>query len=398
MVVVNQARLKNHILKLATFRDVRDEGVTRYAFTPEYEEASKYVEELMKDAGLAVHRDALGNLIGKKRGSGEMKVKIITGSHIDTVRQGGMFDGTLGVLGAIEAVKTLEESGIMLDKDVEVCAFVDEEVSALGSRAYAGVELPDRFLRRLEEKGYTLEEFESCRQELKEDDCFLELHIEQGRVLEEHGMQIGEVDSILASVNYEGTAYGRADHAGATPMTLRKDAFMQLADFAERFRELVLAEEGTVGTIGNVVVTPGIRNVIPGRVSFVMEIRTPDESAIPRIEKVLRKEFGKEQVCFERTAYYKSAIMADEMSLVIQEVSEMLGLRHERIHSGAGHDTQSFADKVKAGMIFVPSVDGISHSAAEMTSWEDCSNGANVLANTIIKLGQKRYKGNGGKE
>lgn len=211
-------------------------------------------------------------------------------------------------------------------------------------------------------------------------------------------MQIGEVDSILASVNYEGTAYGRADHAGATPMTLRKDAFMQLADFAERFRELVLAEEGTVGTIGNVVVTPGIRNVIPGRVSFVMEIRTPDESAIPRIEKVLRKEFGKEQVCFERTAYYKSAIMADEMSLVIQEVSEMLGLRHERIHSGAGHDTQSFADKVKAGMIFVPSVDGISHSAAEMTSWEDCSNGANVLANTIIKLGQKRYKGNGGKE
>lgn len=398
MVVVNQARLKNHILQLASFRDVRDEGITRYAFTPEYEAASKYVGELMKDAGLNVRRDALGNVIGEKKGSGEMKGKIITGSHIDTVRQGGMFDGTLGVLGAIEAVKTLGESGVTLDKDIEVCAFVDEEVSALGSRAYTGTELPERFLKRLEEKGYTLESFESCRQELQEEDCFLELHIEQGRVLEEHGMQIGEVNSILASVNYEGTAYGRADHAGATPMAIRKDAFMQIADFAERFRELVLAEEGTVGTIGNVVVTPGIRNVIPGRVSFVMEIRTPDESAIPRIEKVLRKEFGKEQICFERTAYYKSAIMAEEMRQAIREVSEKLGLRHEKIYSGAGHDTQSFADKVKSGMIFVPSVDGISHSPAEMTSWEDCSNGANVLANTMIRIGKKKYTGDGGKQ
>ena len=388
MVVVNQARLKNHILELASFRDSRDEGVTRYAFTPEYEEAAAYVAGLMEDAGMSVHRDAIGNLIGQKKGTGKKKGRIITGSHIDTVRQGGKFDGTLGVLGAVEAVKTFEELGIMLDKDIEVCAFIDEEVSALGSRAYTGTELPDRFAARLEERGYTRKDFESCRQELQEEDCFLELHIEQGRVLEEHGMQIGEVDGILASVNYEGTAFGRADHAGATPMELRKDAFMLLADFAERFRELVQQEKGSVGTIGNVIITPGVRNVIPGRAAFVMEIRTPDESAIARIEKKLRKEFGKDQVEFERTAYYQAAVMSDDVQRIIREVSEDLGLHHEKIHSGAGHDTQSFADKVRSGMIFVPSIDGISHSPAEQTAWEDCSNGVNVLANTMIRIGK----------
>lgn len=388
MVIVNQARLKNHLLELATFRDVRDQGITRYAFTPIYEEAAGYVIELMQDAGLKVHRDAIGNIIGAKAGTGNSEYRIITGSHIDTVRQGGMFDGALGVLGAIECMKSIQEAGIELSCDVEVCAFIDEEVSALGSRAYAGCDLPKRFLRRLEENGMTREQYDDCRQEIDKRDIFLELHIEQGRVMEEERRMIGEVQSILASVNYEGRAYGRADHAGATPMNIRKDAFMQLADFSLRFQELVKQEAGSVGTIGNVILTPGIRNVIPGQADFVMEIRTPDESAITRIEEKLREQYLEEQISFERTAYYKSAIMNEDIKSVIHEVSTSLGLSNMPIHSGAGHDTQSFTDKMRAGMIFVPSIEGLSHCATEKTEWEDCSNGANVLANVIVKLGR----------
>lgn len=384
MIFSNSDRLKNSLEQLAKYGANDDEGITRVAFTDTYKAGRDYVKQLMIDAGLEVVIDPIGNLIGTLKGNGRKSGKIITGSHIDTVRRGGMFDGTLGVLGGVEAALCIRENNIVLDKDLVVVAFIDEEVSAIGSRAYTGIDLPKAFLTRLEDNHLGLEEFESSRVNCTKDDMFIELHIEQGRVLEEHNIQIGEVVSILSSVNYEGKVTGRADHAGATPMDIRVDAFMRLAEYALRFRELVKKEEGSVGTIGKVELVPGQRNVIPGSANFVMEMRTPDEEAIIRVEEALSKEFP--DVELDRTAFYSAAKMDKRIVETINAVSDELNLTHEPIHSGAGHDSQSFEKVMPTGMIFVPSVDGISHNPKEFSKWEDCANGVSVLANVLIRL------------
>ncbi len=387
---VNGERLMKHLEELSRKGGGEGPGITRAAFTKGYCEAADYIAGLMEQAGLKVRIDGIGNVIGVR--AGKSGKRLITGSHIDTVAQGGMFDGALGVVGAIEALQSIGEQEIEMEHTVHVCAFIDEEVSALGSRAYAGIDLPPAFEERLEQNGLNKKVFMECGMDLKPDEHFLELHIEQGGILEAGGIDIGVVRRILSSANYMCRAKGAADHAGNTPMDMRDDAFMKTAGFALRMRELVLEHKDMVGTIGYVKANPGYRNVVPGEVEFSMELRAPAEADIEEVEKVLQKEFEPEGVLMKRTAFYEAAVMDDEIKNAIARICGELGLKHLAVNSGAGHDSQSFAGKLKTGMIFVPSRNGISHSPLEFTSAADCANGAAVLANVLLELDRTPVK------
>jgi beta-ureidopropionase / N-carbamoyl-L-amino-acid hydrolase len=406
-IKVNKDRLNSTLKTLSTFGKNEAGGSDRVAFSKYDIEARKYVKELMTKAGLEVSTDFAGNLIGKKAGSNPNLKPIAFGSHIDEVPNGGDYDGPVGSMSAIEVVQTLAENNVMTQHPLEVIIFTNEEGGVVGSRALAG-QLTKEALQVKSSSGLT--QYEGIKAvggnpdriaELKRNSgdvaAFLELHIEQGGNLDREGIDIGVVEGIVAIEWYEFTFKGFANHAGTTPMNMRKDPMLPAAKLILAVNEIVNSFEGAqVATVGKVDVFPGAGNVIPGEVKVNVEIRDLSSEKIhmvyQKIEeraKKLAAESNTELSINHIEVASKPALANPEIQKIIENSAKSLGLSSTYLPSGAGHDAQEMARFSPIGMIFIPSKGGISHSPQEFSTPEDIANGANVLLQSILSINKQ---------
>ena len=335
-----------------------------------------------------------------------MTKTLLLGSHLDSVPNGGRFDGALGVMAAFEVLRTIQDAGLRLRVNLEAIDFTDEEgtlVGLLGSAVVAGrlqrehLQNPrggrEALVEGMKRAGLSEESMLSAARPNDSLAGYLELHIEQGKRLEDTGNDIGIVSAIVGIWSYRLSFFGHADHAGTTTMEDRRDASLGASAFTLAAREIVINDfPNCVVNVGKMDVTPGAFNIVPARVDLSLEFRSPDEDEFERLNSALlecaRQEaerFGLE-LRFEFLGKHSPTLMSEKVQQVFAQACDELGLRHVSLTSGAGHDGQSFDGICPVGMIFVPSKDGASHSPREFTRWEDCVNGANVLLQTVLKL------------
>ena len=407
MVRINIERLTGTLAALGRLGETR-EGMQRLAFTPADIEGREYVKGLMRKAGLEVRVDAAGNIIGRREGTVAGLAAVGIGSHTDTVPNGGKYDGALGVMGAIECVQTLKDRSVATRHPIEVLDFTNEEGTRFrrwlyGSRAMAGVLEDDDLTavdnegidigRRLKDVGGDVSRIMEAGRPRGDFSAYLELHIEQGPVLHQTQLPIGDVTAITGRIGMEVSIKGASNHAGTTPMSNRRDALLAASHLVQAVNSIATVEEiCRVGTVGMVRVSPNAENVIPGQVDLSVEFR---DEKLDRINDAGNRFRG---MCKEMALHRDVDIEVQEIGLarpipmspkvreIIREVSAGLGLKTAPVPSGAGHDAQSMAEITQVGMIFVPSVDGISHSPREYTSPEACADGANVLLNSLLAI------------
>ena len=403
---VDQDRLEKSIFELAEFRGNTSENNSRVAFSDADLQARDYVIGLMNDVGLEVSIDFAGNIIGRRKGKDPKKKPIAFGSHIDMVPDGGNYDGCVGSMAGIEIMTLLNEKGILTEHPLELILFSNEEGGVMGSRAIAG-ELGPEALKVKNSTGYSMEEgikrlggdpdkLADVVRKKGDLAAFLELHIEQGGILDQEKVQIGVVEGIVGINWWDIEVEGFANHAGTTPMDMRKDALLAAAEFVIAVNEITKAYEGKqVGTVGMISAEPGAPNVIPGKVNMSLEIRDLSSDKILAVFNDMRQRADSIGVkngvkfSFSSTdATSKPALTDPRMRATIDKVARSLGFSTKHMQSGAGHDAQDMALVAPTGMIFVPSKNGISHSPDEFTSAKDMANGANVLLQTIMSLDQ----------
>ena len=401
---VDGDRLQEHITGLAKFGANPEGGVSRVAFSDADIAGRAYVTQLMRDAGLAVRVDAGGNIIGRREGSDPKLPAILLGSHTDSVPSGGNYDGDVGVLGAIEVAQRLQESGVRLRHPLEVVNFTDEEGGLVGSLAMTGRMKPGT-LDVVSHSGMTIrdglravggdpERLSAAKRSPDELLAYVELHIEQGGILEANDTDIGVVEGIVGIRWWDVTVTGLANHAGTTPMDQRRDALVTAAQLVLAVNEIAKSLPGRqVATVGRIRAEPGAPNVIPGKVVMSLEIRDLDAAKMQQVFDAIRvqaKEIATAQstpIEFEELEVGLEPAPTDErMRKIIADAAASLGLSTRLMPSGAGHDAQDMAHIVPTGMIFVPSVGGISHSPKEYTAPKDVANGADVLLQTVIAL------------
>jgi hydantoinase/carbamoylase family amidase len=379
-------------------------GVTRTAWTPALFAAYDWVGARMRALGLEVVVDPAGNLLGHWNvGHGRA---VLLGSHLDTVPNGGRLDGALGVVGAVHAVEQLQRQDFTPSRPVWIAAFMDEEgsrfgASYLGSRAFSGEDLTcyasltdvagvtlDEALRAL---GYDLGRAKNAAR-IDDIHAYLELHIEQGPVLETEHREIGVVTSIVGQRDYRLRLHGQANHAGTTPMSLRRDAFVGASRAALDLREYARTESGVTVNIGRLTVLPGASNIVPGFVELTIDARGATDAAIAALEahvddvvaRVAREEGLEAQL--EQTSAADPVELDAELVNLVERIALREGVSTLRLPSGAGHDAMVIGRYVPAAMIFVPSVNGISHSPAEHTDRADLERGVRVLAAVVAEL------------
>lgn len=407
MLKINADRLKQDIENLSQIGRGDNQGIYRPAFSDADMEARAWLKSRIEDAGLVVHEDGAANIIAQLNPKADMP-SVMTGSHIDSVPGGGHLDGALGVLAGLECLRALKESDEQLKYPVECIAFSDEEGrfgGLFGSSAMCGLLTPEAIHQAKDLSGVTIVEA-MAKQGLdamhaldavrpKESmHGFVELHIEQGPVLEQKQLHIGVVEVINGLVKWNVRLHGAAAHAGAAPMDMRQDAFQGLAEFAMTLPQ-ILEEVGgdhSVATIGRVSLSPGAANVVPRLAEFSLDVRDSDptvlKSLIDTIYRFLSEIARKRQLQFEFDVLSEVSPVNNDTQIcrMIDSLSSQLGINHTRMVSGAAHDTQIMASKTRTGMIFVPSKGGKSHTPAEWTDWQDIYNGANILLNTLFEL------------
>jgi len=382
-------------------------GTTRLAFSEADRKARDLVISMMRDAGLEPAIDPAANILGRRDGRKKGVARISCGSHIDTVPNGGRFDGILGVLAGIECAHTLHDAGITTDHPIEVIVFANEEgqsyVSLSGSKAMAGV-LPAAELSRTDVNGRTFADaIRECGgnpdlvQDAKRDPAdmlaYLELHVEQGGRLEHAAIPIGVVEGIVGIVYHDVRVIGSANHAGTTPMELRRDALVAASKFVTAVDDTIrTGNHCAVGTVGRLEVQPNARNVIPGEVRLTLGLRGLKLAKVwSAVEELKQRaaEIGRlhgVEFVFKVSDITEPALSDRNVMSAVQNAAHDLGLSSRVMPSGAGHDAQMMARICPMGMIFVPSAGGISHAQEEFTSIDDCANGANVLLRTILSL------------
>ena len=400
---VNGERIMKHINGLAEFGKNPQGGASRVAYSDADKQGREYVLGLMRDAKLDVSIDAAGNLIGRRAGSASGLRPLLIGSHIDTVPEGGNYDGVVGSMGAIEVAQTLAENNVTTRHPLEVVIFQNEEGGLIGSRAMDG-ELTERELDLVSRSGKTIREgirfiggdpakLADVRRKKGDIAAYLELHIEQGATLDTEKIKIGVVEGIVGINWWDVTIEGFANHAGTTAMNNRQDALLAAAKFIEAVNRVVTSMPGRqVGTVGRINALPGAPNVIPGKVVLSLELRDLDAAKINMLYEKIRAE-AQQIANASRTKFDFKEINVNipaptdvRIRGLISEAARELGLSTKMLPSGAGHDAQDMARLGPVGMIFVPSVGGISHSPREFSHPEDIANGANVLLHTLLKL------------
>lgn len=403
---VNEKRIEQRILKLGEFGKNPEGGVSRVAFSKADIQGREYIMTLMREAGLTVTIDAAGNIIGRKKGMDNNLPPILFGSHIDSVPKGGNYDGDVGVIGSIECAQVIHENNVQTKHPLEVIVFSDEEGGLVGSRALIG-KLSAEALEVVSHSGKTIkrgirdiggnpDQLAEVIRKKGDFKAFIELHIEQGSYLDDDKIQIGVVEGIVGINWWDVTFEGFANHAGTTPMNKRKDAMLAAAYFTIAVNKIITGEPGRqVGTVGKVRVEPGAPNVIPGKVVTSLEIRDLSAEKIHSLYNKIREETQEiakktnTKISFQSVDVTAIPAPTDlRMRKIIAESAKDLGLSFQLMPSGAGHDAQDMARITPTGMIFVPSVGGISHSPREFTRPEDMANGANVLLQTILKIDQ----------
>ncbi|GAB6139035.1 allantoate amidohydrolase [Halanaerobaculum tunisiense] len=400
---INRQRLKRNLIELGTIGYQGElsaglpyggQGINRPAFTAEYEKANQYVKELMEEVGLETYRDSVGNLFGRSRGQVAEK-SIIIGSHIDTVPSGGMFDGVLGVLSALECIQRLVETDYYNQHTLEVAVFIGEEGNQVGgtfgSRCFSGnFELNEKNINSLSQVGIKPQEVKEAIRNPATIKNYIELHVEQGAMLDNKELSIGVVKGIIGIARYKVVVKGRANHAGTTPMDLRDDALVKASHLITKVNEIInQMGDNLVGTVGDIDVEPGAVNVIPGRVEFPIELRHTDKDIIKEVINKLQNEARDLNITIKRTVYKEGVHLDQAVQNVIQQVCNRLNYEYDLMFSGAGHDVNPLSSVAPSGMIFVPSQDGISHSSEEWTAWQDVEKGANTLLHTIKELDKK---------
>lgn len=405
---IDPSRLEQYIEKLGTIGLQAGGGIIRPVYSPAWVLARKQLAEWMSAAGLEVRDDAVGNLFGRLRGTIDDMRTILSGSHIDTVKLGGRFDGALGVLSALIALQTLREQAGKPQRSLEVVALCEEEGSRFqahywGTRGMLGL-IRDGDLQALrDDDGLSIAEAmqaaglspERYREAMRQDlDVFLELHIEQGRILYDEQINIGIVESITGLHRQLITVLGRADHAGTTPMNLRRDAFQGAALMAIEITRVV-EQKGwpAVVTMGKWEVKPGAVNIVPAEARFSIDLRHPEEATKQELVEAIRttcETIAKQRglsVSIETTGNSPPARMDSRLQQVLVQSAQACGATWKFMPSGAGHDSELMARRVPTAMLFVPSVEGRSHSPAEYTTLEDAVRGATVLAAALYQLG-----------
>ncbi len=406
---VSKERLLKNLKKLSEFGINKNNGNDRVAYSDYDIQAREYIKEYIKNLGLKVEVDYAANIIARKEGSNKKLKPIIFGSHIDAVPNGGHYDGPLGVIGGIEALETILDNKIITSHPLELIIFTNEEGGVFGSRALAG-KLNTDALEVKTTSGFTNGEgvdrlggnqkriFEVTKSS-NDYHAFVELHIEQGNILNKNHIDIGVVTGIVGLKWWDVTITGFANHAGTTPMDERKDPMIAAADFILLVKNIINEIPGNqVGTVGKIEAYPGAPNVIPGEVRLSLEIRDLDESKIDFLFREIEKKAKIIASNNETTISFSSidinaspALMNKQIQSLIIDAANELNYSFKKMPSGAGHDAQDMAILVPSGMIFIPSIDGISHSPKEFSSDEDVYKGANILLNTILKLDKKKF-------
>jgi allantoate deiminase len=408
---INGERLKQHLEELSKIGKIGETGVCRLAHSKEDRQAVEVVKGWMKEAGLTTKIDGFGNLIGRIEGSQPDKPILILGSHIDSQPYGGRFDGTAGALGAIEVVHSMKENGVTPERTIEVICFSDEEgcrfnKGIFGVRGLAGM-LEEGELERQDKQGVTrreaLKEFgvepdlsQSPVYQKGDVAAFLELHIEQGPVLEQKQKPVGIVSGISGPIWLTVTLEGFAGHAGSVPMAMRQDALLGASDIIRKFDDLVKEEgtETTVGTVGSIQVFPNSRNIIAEKVEFTVDLRDIDLEARTRLEEKLYK------IIEDSAAEYKLKVeikedtrsepryCADWIKDIMKEEDGKLGLDSPTLMSGPFHDALIMSYISDYGMIFVRCEKGISHNPLEFAEMEDIEKGVLLLYKTAVQISQ----------
>lgn len=401
---IDIARLLGRLDRLAQIGAIAGGGNARLALSDEDKAGRELVIGWMRELGLAVGIDAIGNVFGLRKGrSGGAPV--MTGSHIDTVRTGGRYDGNYGVLAGLEVVQVLNEAGIETERPISVAFFTNEEGARfhpdmMGSLVYVGGLPLDEALAARGIDGRTVGEeltrighagaLPVGRPDVHR---FVELHIEQGPVLDREGVTIGAVDSLQGISWTEFTIRGTSNHAGTTPMRLRHDAGFVAGALIAFVRALALEFGGNqVGTVGAVKLTPDLINVVPNTAVVTVDLRNTDEALLREAERRLHAFVGETaaaegcQVEWRRLARFEPVVFDPGMVELIERTARELGHSVRRMTSGAGHDAQMIQRVAPTAMIFVPSVDGISHNVREFTKPEDLEAGANILLRVMREL------------
>lgn len=402
--MINGDRLLQQLATLAKIGATPEGGINRFSFTAEEVAANDYVKQLMEAAGMTVTIDAIGNIIGEINSHIDAPA-IVLGSHIDTVPNGGHYDGALGVLSAIEVIQTLQEQHISLQRPVKIIAFKDEEgtrfqFGMIGSRAAAGT-LQFEDLKRTDQQGISITEAMQqvgldaanlAQAKLSNVQCYLELHIEQGKVLEQANAGVGVVTGIAGPLWQQITLKGLAEHAGATPMLIRRDALVGASLLIAKIEELARQYPAAVATVGKLSMSPNGVNVIPGEVTFTVDIRDIDVEIRNALEQEIHH--AAQMIAEQRhltltidTLQRVAPVKCDgEMQQLIAQAIASSGQQVIYLPSGAGHDAMQFNGQFPVAMIFVRSKDGISHNPKEFSSAEDIIAGANILKQTLLQL------------
>ncbi|WP_449354208.1 Zn-dependent hydrolase [Virgibacillus natechei] len=406
-VLVNGKRLRNTLEEFAKFGRTENNGVTRLALTEEDRDARDYFRSCCEDLGMYVKLDDLGNMYATLAGIENNQPPVVVGSHLDSVEKGGRFDGVLGVVAGLEVVRTLVENDIKPQVPVVVANFTNEEGARFEPSLMSSGVLSGKFdkadiIKQSDTKGVKFEEAVDAigyvgeqENRLKEAKSFLEIHIEQGPILDRELLSIGVVECVVGMVCYEIEIQGESNHAGTTPMNMRKDALFAANNIIAESREkLNKLDDALVYTIGRMEVRPNIHTVIPNKVTFSVEARHQDAETIKQVEGIienLTKSTNKEGCVVKATKLWdRDTVWFDKGAVdVLEESTTSLDYPYKKMVSGAGHDAQFIANYIPTGMVFVPSINGKSHCEEEWTNWEDCEKGVNVILEAVLKMAVK---------
>lgn len=405
---VNGDRMMEHLNAMGAIGKDPAGGFSRVAYTEADRLGRDYVVGLMRAAGLTVTIDAAGNISGRRAGSDPGLPVLVMGSHIDSVPQGGNYDGVVGSLGAIEVAQALSDGHIALRHTLEVLIFQNEEGGLQGSRAISG-ELREENLNETTRSGKTLRDgiafiggdpsrLATARRKSGDMFAYLELHIEQGGTLATEKIDIGVVEGIVGNGRWDVTIDGTANHAGTTPMNQRQDALLAAAKFIEAVNRIVTSIPGRqVGTVGRIQAIPGAYNVVPGKVILGLDVRDLDQAKIDMLFGEMRDaaqqtgEASGTKFSFQQMVADRPALTDPRLRQFIADSAKQLNLTTKLLPSGATHDAQSMARLAPAGMIFVPSIGGISHAPEEFSRPQDVVNGVNVLLGSILRLDSQNW-------
>ncbi|HEY9771726.1 MAG TPA: Zn-dependent hydrolase [Coleofasciculaceae cyanobacterium] len=401
-LLIDGDRLNQSIARLAQIGKLDNNGVKRIAYSQEDLEARNLVQQWMREIQMQIKVDAAGNIIGRYPGKYPDAPALATGSHIDTVPCGGHYDGAYGVLAGLEAVRVLQENQLQLHRSIEIIVFTDEEGSMIGSKAISGrvINDPGYYQRPdgtdiqtcLNRIGGNWNNIAQARRNTDDLAAFVELHVEQGPVLESMGKQIGVIEGIVGQRRFNITVKGSANHAGTTPMQMRCDALVAAAQIVLAVNQIGNTPGQQVATVGKMQVLPNAANVVPGWVEMSLDIRDLSSLHIDSLLEELRIHLEEiavatnTQIRLNPCLHNEPALAEPYIQQAIARSCENLNLNYTYLPSRASHDAQELAQITDMGMIFVPSKMGVSHDASEYTSPEQCIQGANILLQTLIQL------------